>query len=146
VTLAPVDDCTLVEAPWLPEPARLQDRVELDADGRFVVVGRSADMIEVAGKRASLGDLTRRLLGVSGVRDAVVVQLDTGPAALRRVAALAVAPGLAAETILAQLRDSMDPAFLPRPLLVVESLPTNELGKVSRDRALEMLGRGPPAG
>ena len=142
VALVTDRDGARVSAPWLPEPARLQDRVEIGDDGGFTVVGRSSDMIEVAGKRASLGDLTRRLLGVEGVRDAAVVQLENGPAGLRRVAALVVAPGLEPESIIERLRVAVDPAFLPRPLVVVESLPRNEVGKLMRERVLEVLRHG----
>ena len=67
-------------------------RLELRADDRFMVRGRNADMVEVAGKRASLADLTQRLLRVPGVQDAVVFQPDTSATGLvQRVAALAVA-------------------------------------------------------
>ena len=120
----------------------MQDYLQVDDDGGFTVVGRNSDMIEVAGKRASLGDLTQRVLAVEGVREALVLQVEGGPAQLRRVAALVVAPGLAASSIVERLRSAVDPAFLPRPLLVVESLPRNELGKVTRDRALELLRAG----
>ena len=142
VTLAADTEGTRVSAPWLPEPAILQDYLQVDDDGGFTAVGRNSDMIEVAGKRASLGDLTQRVLGVEGVREALVVQVENGPAGLRRVAALVVAPGLAAESILERLRAAVDPAFLPRPLMVVESLPRNELGKVLRERVLELLRVG----
>jgi acyl-coenzyme A synthetase/AMP-(fatty) acid ligase len=143
VALVPETDGTRVEAPWFDAPTTLQDVIELRGDGRFSVLGRSLDMVEVAGKRASLADLTRRLLAVPGVRDAVVFQPEaqahSGAAAVRRVAALAVAPGCTAEEIGRQLARSVDPAFLPRPLLIVASLPRNELGKLSRARLLAAL-------
>ena len=142
VTLTADRDGTRVSAPWLPEPALLQDYLQVDEEGGFAIVGRNSDMIEVAGKRASLGDLTQRVLAVEGVREALVLQVESGPAGLRRVAALVVAPGLEAEAIVGRLRSAIDPAFLPRPLLIVESLPRNELGKVTRERAIELLRIG----
>ncbi|MFO1394640.1 MAG: AMP-binding protein [Steroidobacteraceae bacterium] len=145
VSLVADDVGARVCAPWLPGFVRLLDRVDVDEGGRFVVIGRNSDLIEVAGKRASLGDLTRRLLGVEGVRDAVVVQVEGGRAELRRVAALVVAPGLRPDIILERLRVGVDPVFLPRPLLIVDALPRNELGKLSRERVLEALGILPPA-
>jgi len=95
-------------------------------------------MIEVAGKRASLADLNRRLLAIAGVRDAAVFQPDDATGVVRRVAALVVAPGLAAEAILAELGRGIDPAFLPRPLVLVPALPRNELGKLSREVLLRL--------
>lgn len=140
VELHPCDDGTLVMAPWFVEPILLQDIVELRGDGEFVVRGRSSDMIEVAGKRASLADLTQRLLAVEGVRDAVLFQPQPDSVAtIRRLAALVVAPGCSAKQIRERLAASVDPAFLPRPLKIVEALPRNELGKLPRERVMEML-------
>lgn len=157
VTVTPGASGTVVEAPWFDAPTALQDVIELEASGRFKVRGRNVDLVEVAGKRASLADLTRRLLAVAGVRDAVVFQPDVesagagagagagvGAGAVRRVAALVVAPGLDAETITARLAAGVDPAFLPRPLVIVAALPRNELGKLARAELLRLAGEHAP--
>lgn len=142
VELQPTPEGTLVTAPWFAAPTLLQDVVEMQEARRFVVRGRNTDMIEVAGKRASLADLTRRVLAVPGVTDAVVFQPEgQGAGAVRRVAALVVSAQLNATQILDQLRDSIDPAFLPRPLRVVDKLPRNELGKLPREALLAALQR-----
>jgi acyl-coenzyme A synthetase/AMP-(fatty) acid ligase len=142
VELEPQAAGTRVSAPWLPEPVVLQDIIESRADGAFVVVGRNADMVEVAGKRASLADLTRRLMSVPGVTDAVVFQPEAGcPGQVRRLAALAVAEGLNEPAILGALAQLMDPVFLPRPLVLVERLPRNEVGKLPREQLLAAIRR-----
>src|SRR5690606_17051854 len=121
-------------------PVILADLVEVFADGRFELRGRNADLLEIAGKRASLGDLTRKLLAVPGVVDGVVLQLDAcdGPG-VRRIAAVAVAPGLDAAAILAALRKQVDPVFLPRRLRCVDRLPRNDTGKLPRHALLALL-------
>jgi len=141
VHLHPQPDGTQIEAPQLDAPAVLADIVSLHDEGRrFELCGRHADLLEIAGKRASLGDLTRRLLNIPGVEDGVVFQLDDADAiGVRRIAALAVAPALDEHAILEALRASIDPVFLPRPLRLVESLPRNETGKLPRAALLEML-------
>jgi acyl-coenzyme A synthetase/AMP-(fatty) acid ligase len=145
VALRPQADGTLVEAPQLETPATLADIIDLQDGGRrFHLRGRQADLLEIAGKRASLGDLTQRLLAIPGVRDGVVFQredLDAG--GVRRIAALAVAPGLAERDILDILRRVVDPVFLPRPLRLVESLPRNESGKLPRAAMLALLAGTP---
>jgi acyl-coenzyme A synthetase/AMP-(fatty) acid ligase len=143
VRLHPQPDGTQVEAPQLEAPRLLADIVSLSADGRrFRLRGRQADMLEIAGKRASLGDLTRRLLAIPGVQDGVVFQLDDGDAlGVHRIAALAVAPTLDEHTILDALRRAIDPVFLPRPLLKVASLPRNDTGKLPRAALLDLLAR-----
>jgi acyl-coenzyme A synthetase/AMP-(fatty) acid ligase len=143
VHLHPQPDGTQVEAPQLEAPRLLADIVSLSADGRrFRLRGRQADMLEIAGKRASLGDLTRRLLAIPGVQDGVVFQLDDGDTlGVHRIAAMAVAPMLDEHTILDALRRAVDPVFLPRPLLKVAALPRNDTGKLPRAALLELLAR-----
>jgi acyl-coenzyme A synthetase/AMP-(fatty) acid ligase len=141
VRLHPKPDGTLIHAAHLPAPVALADLVEVESDGRFHLRGRQADLLEIAGKRASLGDLTRRLLAVPGVVDGVMLQLDDcGNLGVARIAALVVAPGLEEAAILAALRESIDPVFLPRPLKRVPALPRSETGKLPRAELLRMLG------
>ncbi len=141
VWLHPQPDGTQIHAPQLAAPVVLADLVTLHEGGRaFRLCGRHADLLEIAGKRASLGDLTRRLLAIPGVRDGVVLQLDEPDAGgVRRIAALAVAPELTEAQILEALRGAMDPLFLPRPLRLVDTLPRNDTGKLPRAALLAML-------
>jgi acyl-coenzyme A synthetase/AMP-(fatty) acid ligase len=141
VRVAAVEDATEVRAAHLPAPVLLADRVEVDAAGRFELRGRQADLLEIAGKRASLGDLTRRLLEIPGVEDGCVFQLDAVPGGIARLAALVVAPSRGEHDILQALRAGLDPAFLPRPLRKVEALPRNETGKLPRAELLALLRR-----
>jgi acyl-coenzyme A synthetase/AMP-(fatty) acid ligase len=142
-SLHPQPDGTAVEAPQLGAPVTLADIVSLSHDGRrFRLCGRHAGLLEVAGKRASLGDPPRRLLAIPGVRDGAVFQLGGGDAlGVHRIAALAVAPGLDVHAILDTLRRAIDPLFLPRPLELVDALPRNETGKLPRAALLAMLGQ-----
>ena len=139
VHVQPQPDGSLVHAPHLVAPVALADLVEAAPGGRFVLRGRQADLLEIAGKRASLGDLTRQLQTVPGVRDGVVFQLDpcrsTG---VGRIAALVVAD-IDEAAILDVLRRGIDPVFLPRPLKRVSSLPRNETGKLPRAALLRLL-------
>jgi acyl-coenzyme A synthetase/AMP-(fatty) acid ligase len=142
VVLTVREDSTEADVPWLEAPVRLADVVELESGGRFVLRGRNADLIEVAGKRASLADLTRRLLAVSGVEDAVVVrpeETETRAGTVHRVAALVVAPNASVAAIREELGRSVDPAFIPRPLVRVPALPRNEAGKLARSAILALL-------
>ena len=121
------------------QPVVLQDVVELIGDGQFLLRGRHADLVEIAGKRASLADLTRRVLALDGVEDAIVVQLDEPDRfGVQRIAALVVAPGRDTAAMLRELRDAMDAAFLPRPLRKVAAV-CNETGKLPRAAVLAAL-------
>jgi acyl-coenzyme A synthetase/AMP-(fatty) acid ligase len=155
VRLVPQPDGTAVHGPHLPTPVTLADLIELvdngrldngsDADGRFHLRGRNADLLEIAGKRASLGDMTRKLQAIPGVEDGVVFQLDeAGPDGVRRIAALAVAPDLDERAILAALRRCIDPVFLPRPLKKVLRLPRNDTGKLPQHALAALLQGSDP--
>lgn len=139
VELHPQPDGTLVHAPHFAAPMPLQDIVEVLPERRFRLCGRNSDLLEIAGKRGSLADLTRQLLAIDGVRDGVVFQLDADARGLRRLAALAVAPGLRHAQIIAALRGAIDPVFLPRPLRLVAALPRNGAGKLPREALLEAV-------
>jgi acyl-coenzyme A synthetase/AMP-(fatty) acid ligase len=141
VELHPQPDGTLVHAPHFAAPTLLQDIVDVLPEHRFMLCGRNSDLLEIAGKRASLADLTRHLLAIDGVRDGVIFQLDADARGLRRLAALVVAPTLDEAKILASLRGAVDPVFLPRPLRRVDTLPRNAAGKLPREALLAALKR-----
>lgn len=140
VHLHPQPDGTRVEAPQLSTPVLLADIVEMRDQRRFHLAGRNTDLLEIAGRRASLADLNRRLASIPGVVDSVVLQLDhCETSGVRRIAALAVAPHISETEILNALRNMIDPVFLPRPLRRVTHLPRNDTGKLPRAAALAML-------
>ena len=124
-------------APQLGGVVPLQDVLELRSPTEFFLRGRAADMIKVAGKRASLQELTRQILSLPGVEDAVVFLPDTDA----RPAAAVVAPGLTADAILRELRTHLDGVFVPRPLVIVDELPRNAVGKLRREELLGLLAK-----
>jgi len=56
-------------------------------------------------------------------------------------AAFVVAPGVSRAAILAALRERIDPAFLPRPMILVDALPRDALGKLPRENLTELASR-----
>jgi len=114
----------------------LSDRLRSDGAGRFELIGRAADLVKIGGKRGSLAALTHELLGLRGVDDGIVFLPDDDAS---RVAALAVAPGRAAEDLRHELAQRIDAAYLPRPLLVVDALPRNAAGKLPLAALREFL-------
>ena len=109
------------------------DVIELIDEQTFVLRGRGVDLVNVAGKRTSLAYLNHALCAVDGVDDGVFFMPDDTGAKVIRPIAFVVAPQLSRETLLAGLRERIDPVFLPRPLHFVEALPRNATGKLSRE-------------
>lgn len=121
----------------LNAPVLLNDRIELRGETGFLLRGRHGDLIKIAGKRASLGDLNHQLNSIDGVLDGVFFVPDDPAEGTLRLTAFAVAPGLTAEQVLQTLRLRIDPVFLPRPLILVDALPRTETGKLPRNRMTE---------
>lgn len=133
----------VMTGPQLPEAVPFQDVIEVFDAAHFALRGRSTDMLNIAGKRASMADLVHQLLSIPGVEDGVMLLPDEAGQAdgqhVSRLAALVVAPTLTEQQILDTLRARLDPAFLPRPLYKVERLPRSEASKLPRARLLQML-------
>lgn len=111
----------------------MSDMIEPITDEHFLLHGRIADLVNIAGKRHSLASLNHLLNTIPGVVDGAFYMPDeTGDDQITRLAACVVAPGMDAAHLLAALREHIDPVFLPRPLLFVDALPRNRTGKLPR--------------
>lgn len=154
VNLTSRSGATLAHGGYMEQEIALNDIVETLSAEEFLLHGRSADMVNIAGKRSSFGYLNAQLAALPGVIDGVFYMRDSGNdsggsgggdtsgagdvTGVARLAAAVVAPGQSAAALLDGLRQRIDPVFLPRPLLLVERLPRNATGKLPRS-ALESL-------
>jgi acyl-coenzyme A synthetase/AMP-(fatty) acid ligase len=89
-------------------------------------------VINVAGKKVNPAEIEEHLLRLPGVRQAVAFGRES---ALRNeeVAACVVADvGLRENELLELCRRALSPWQVPKRIFVVDSIPTNERGKVSR--------------
>jgi acyl-coenzyme A synthetase/AMP-(fatty) acid ligase len=132
---------TWVKGGHVENEVLLADVIELRNRNAFLLHGRTADLVNIAGKRTSLAHLNFQLNSIEGVRDGTFVMPEEDDGTVTRLTAFVVAPGLASETIMAALRQRIDAAFLPRPLCFVESLPRNETGKLPRMALDDLVAR-----
>lgn len=123
----------------LPEPVPLNDLVEVCGEREFRLLGRSEDLVNIAGKRHSLAALGHEINQIAGVVESVFVLPDDRGADVQRLMALVVAPALSERQVLAALAERIDPVFLPRPLLKVDALPRNDTGKITREALLALI-------
>jgi acyl-coenzyme A synthetase/AMP-(fatty) acid ligase len=120
----------------------INDVLTLQSPQVFTLHGRTAEMVNIAGKSTSLGFLNSQLLAIEGVKDGCFLipeTRDEGVGNTTRLAALVVAPGLDSAQLLQSLRQRIAPAFMPRPLKLVDSLPRNSTGKLPREALLALL-------
>jgi acyl-coenzyme A synthetase/AMP-(fatty) acid ligase len=130
---------TWAEGGHVEQPTPMCDVLEVTARDRFLLHGRLSDLVNIAGKRSSLSYLNHQLNAIPGVVDGaffVREEDESSSTGVTRVAALVVAPSLDAAAVTEQLRKRIDPVFLPRPLLFVDSLPRNDTGKLPHEALL----------
>jgi acyl-coenzyme A synthetase/AMP-(fatty) acid ligase len=111
----------------------LNDIVEILPNHQFKLLGRTSDMVNMAGKRTSLGNLNFHLNSIDGVMDGVFYLPESDEGALiTRLQAVVVTTTLSNTQIVAELRKKIDPIFLPRKIRIVTQIPRNATGKVTQ--------------
>lgn len=126
------------------QPTPMCDVLEPTGDDRFLLHGRMADLVNIAGKRSSLSFLNHQLNSIRGVVDGTFYLPDESHASstgVTRVAAFVVAPSLDASALTEELRRRIDAVFLPRPLMFVDRLPRNGTGKLPQEALKELAAR-----
>jgi acyl-coenzyme A synthetase/AMP-(fatty) acid ligase len=117
----------------------LADRFAVLDQGSFRLLGRRADLVKLAGKRASLAGLNAILCSIDGVEDGVFFapdDIDENNKA--RLSAFVVAPNRTADEIIAALRARVEAPFLPRRVVRMPALPRNDVGKIVRSALVEL--------
>ena len=145
---------TSLSADHMARPFALHDRLSLDHSGAFSIVGRDSDMVNIAGKRASLKDLNLSLTEIDGVLDGAIFLPEENigehdknehpiHTKVQRLAALVTIDQkvIDKKRLLNALRRKIDPVFMPRPLYLVDALPREESGKLTAKRLNAVLAK-----
>ncbi len=128
------DHC-VVQGGHVPQPTLLADVLEVMDAQTFRLLGRSNDLINIAGKRSSLSHLNYHLNSIAGIHDGSFWLPPDEPAhGIVRLTAFVVAPEIAPATlhehVIGALRQRVDAAFLPRRVITVPALPREPTGKL----------------
>src|SRR3954471_23268001 len=113
-------------------------------DSALKIVGRVSDVINVAGKKVNPAEVEAHLLRFKGVRQAVVFGRPTD-AGLRNeeVAACVLAsPDVSESDLLRFCRSTLSGWQVPKRIFIVDIIPTNERGKISRRDLARQFSRG----
>ena len=139
MSLSESDDTIYISGDHLDEAVALQDTLKVLSPTEFEFLGRSGDMLNVGGKRASLSGLTEKILAIDGVNDAIVfMPPDDHQSVVQRPAAFVVTE-LDERSIRQAVSKSIDPVFIPRPLKKISRLPRNETGKLEYSKLTALL-------
>lgn len=140
VRLRPEDeDGIAVTIPYLAGEVLLADRFAVLDQSSFRLLGRRADLVKLAGKRASLAGLNAILCSIDGVEDGVFFAPDDMEENNKaRLSAFVVAPNRTPDEIISALRARVEAPFLPRRVVRVAALPRNDVGKIVRSALVEL--------
>jgi O-succinylbenzoic acid--CoA ligase len=118
------------------------DLGELDDEGRLVIHARRTDLVVTGGENVYPRELELLVEEIQGVREAAVFGVPDETWGQLVALAVVIEPGgpdLA--SIVASLKQRTAPHKRPRLGAVVDSLPTNTLGKLVRPRLAEIVPR-----
>ena len=147
VSLNAADDQTFACGGHVEQRTLMCDVIEILNPDEFLLHGRTADMVNIAGKRSSFAYLNAQLHAIPGVLDGAFFFREDhlGDTGVTRLGAMVVAPGMSAAELTELLRHRIDPIFLPRQLMLVDRLPRNATGKLPQEalrRVAEQYSKG----
>src|SRR5213083_1307455 len=123
------DEEKLGDGAFVPDDLLARD------DSGFKIVGRISDVINVAGKKVNPEEVEAHLLRFSGVRQAVVFGRPAAAGVLRNeevAACVVVSPHVTESDLLRFCRTALSAWQVPKRIFVVDAIPMNERGKISR--------------
>lgn len=137
-----------IRSPYLEEVdwKRCDDRVQIEEDGRFLLLGRCDDVVKIEEKRISLTEIGKTIsLYFTEIENVHIVPYETGKR--KCLGALILADKSVKEEGFSQLteqvrqflRHSIDPVFIPKKWKVVHSLDCNDVGKVARSYVVSQI-------
>ncbi|MFK7829759.1 MAG: AMP-binding protein [Congregibacter sp.] len=129
---------TIASTAHLDDSVELGDRLELLDGEQFKLLGRGDDLIKVAGKRGSLGDVNKTLQRYEGLVDGVIFLPEFQHDAARLTAIVSLNSAGNREGLMRHLRENLDSTFVPRPVYIVDKLPRQANGKLPKDTLLSL--------
>lgn len=130
VEITTKDNCYFASGGHLPSPIPLSDTLEVTENHTFRLLGRSSDMVNIAGKRTSLNYLNNVIKRLPELDEAVFFIPSNQVGSQQRLALIHTSKSLDNQEIRKTLRRFIDPVFLPRYLIKTTEIPRNPTGKI----------------
>jgi len=108
-------------------------------DRGLFLAGRVSDVINIAGRKLNPLEVEARLIEFPGVKQAVVFGVHSALRGEEPVACIA-GRGIDRDAMLRFCRDRLSAWQMPRDLWIVDEIPVNERGKISRRALAESYG------
>lgn len=142
-----VKDCLAVHSPYISQGLtvdedgyyRSGDRIEIEKDGTFSLLGRADHITKVGGKRVDLEEIRGLIIKEKGVVDCVVVVMPQAGGREHRIEIVVQGNTPDLEVVREHLADHLEPYAMPRGMKVVEHIPMKTNGKYDWDAIREIL-------
>ena len=106
----------------------------------FKIVGRISDLINVAGKKVNPAQIEEQLLRFAGVREAIAFGRKSSQRN-EEVAAFVITNGkVSAAELIESCRTCLSAWQVPKQIFIVDEIPVNERGKISRRELARRFG------
>ena len=106
----------------------------------FKIVGRISDLINVAGKKVNPAQIEEQLLQFAGVREAIAFGRKSSQRN-EEVAACVITNGkVSAAELIESCRTHLSAWQVPKQIFIVDEIPVNERGKISRRELARRFG------
>ncbi len=110
------------------------------SDDGFKIVGRISDLINVAGKKVNPAQIEEQLLQFAGVREAIAFGRKSSQRN-EEVAACVITNGkVSAAELIESCRTRLSAWQVPKQIFIVDEIPVNERGKISRRELARRFG------
>jgi acyl-CoA synthetase (AMP-forming)/AMP-acid ligase II len=116
---------------------RSQDLGYVDSHGRYFIVGRKSQFMNVGGNKVYPTEVEGAILELPGVRHAAVIGVDDPVFTERIVAFVAAEAGLTREAIAGHCRSRLADYKVPCEIVMCPDLPRNGIGKIMKPRLKE---------
>jgi long-chain acyl-CoA synthetase len=107
-------------------------------DGKVMLTGRASDQINIAGKKVNPREIEQIILEIDGVRQVKVYGEPAGARGDVVAAAIVASPDVTREQVRAFCRERLSSHKVPRIVKLIEQLPVDERGKITRAALAEL--------
>jgi len=125
------------------------DRIKIFPDGRFLLLGRADGILKIGGSRVSVSEIEQRLRELPGITDAAVLAVDVASSRGHELWAVVAghettAGELSVARLRAHLLRSLEAVAIPRRFRVVDALPREATGKLTKERLRALFSSTSP--
>jgi len=119
----------------------IPDDLLIRSNNGWKIVGRVSDLINVAGKKVNPAEVEDELLAVPGVREAIVFGRNSSLRHQEVAACVVASSEVSEDDLLKMCRQRLSGWQVPKRIFLLDQLPINERGKVSRRELATRFGR-----